>query len=202
MIHLTPLRDLTLNAPPSVGRAAFLSAASGLVEIGQYLYVVADDELQLGVFPAQGNAHGNLLRLRAGELPDSYKQRKAHKPDFEVLVRLPPFAGFPGGALLAMGSGSTTNRNTGALLSLAADGRAFGMPRSIDLSGVYGPLAPRFHTLNIEGAVVVGDTFVLMQRGNKHDAQSAYVHLRLPDVLAALASTNSLGAAVPTKIRS
>ena len=79
MIKLTPVRELTLKAPPSAGRPAHLSAASGLVRVGGQLYVVADDELQLGVFPAIGNAPGDLLRLFPGELPRSHKPRKAKK---------------------------------------------------------------------------------------------------------------------------
>jgi hypothetical protein len=201
MIHLTPLRELMLSTPSRAGRPPFLSAASGLIEFGPYLYVVADDELQLGRFPVNGPAPGELLRLLPGELPDSYADRKALKPDFEVLVRLPPIDDGASATLLALGSGSKPNRDIGALISLAADGRAIGLPRSIDLSGIYRALAPLFHTLNIEGAVVVGDEFVLMQRGNKHQTQCAYVRLPLPDVLAALASTGSLGDSPPTAIR-
>jgi hypothetical protein len=69
MIHLTPLRELTLTTL-SQREPSFLSAASGLVAIGSHLYVVADDELQLGRFPADGDAPGELLRLRPGVLPD------------------------------------------------------------------------------------------------------------------------------------
>jgi hypothetical protein len=203
MLHLTPLRELMLAAPSRAGRPSFLSAASGLVEIGPYLYVVADDELQLGRFPVNGPAPGELLRLHPGELPDSDADRKALKPDFEALVRLPPLDGGTGATLLALGSGSTPNRDAGALISLTADGRAVGSPRSIDLSGIYRALAPRFHTLNIEGAVVIGDELVLMQRGNRHQPQCAYVRLALPGVpgvLGALASIGSLGDAAPIAI--
>lgn len=200
MIRLTPLRELTLTAPSRPGRPPFLSAASGLVEIGPFLYVVADDELLLGRFPAHGAALGELLRLRPGELPDAPADRKARKPDFEALVRLPSVDG-AGATLLALGSGSTSNRNAAALISLAADGRAMGAPRSIDLSGLYRELAPRFDTLNIEGALVAGDELVLMQRGNRRQPQCACIHLPLAAILAALASANSLGNATPNAIR-
>jgi hypothetical protein len=201
MIHLTPLRELTLTTPSSRGRPSFLSAASGLVALGSHLYVVADDELQLGRFPQSGDAPGELLRLLPGVLPDPYAERKARKPDFEALVRLPPLDGGAAGTLLALGSGSAPNRYTGALMSVTEDGVAVGTPRTIDLSGIYGAIAPQFHTLNIEGAVVVGDQLVLMQRGNKHQSQCAYVHLHLADVLAALASTDSLGSAAVIDVR-
>jgi len=200
MIKLTPVRELTLKAPSSTSRPAHLSAASGLVRVGEYLYVVADDELQLGVFPAIGNSPGDLVRLFSGELPDSQKQRKADKPDLEVLIRLPPFVNFPTGALLALGSGSTPNRRTGSLLSLDARGRVIGLPCSIDLTGIYMPLQRQFTTLNIEGAVVFGDEFVLLQRGHNKQPQSACIRFRLADVTAALGTTQSLGTAAPIAI--
>ena len=49
-LSLQRLRELDLEAPSEPGRPAFVSAASGLVCVGNYLYVVADDELSLGVF--------------------------------------------------------------------------------------------------------------------------------------------------------
>ncbi len=201
MIHPTLLRELTLTAPSRRGRPCFLSAASGLVVVGSHLYVVADDELQLGRFPAVGGAPGELLRLLPGELAASYPDRKAQKPDFEVLLQLPPVADRAAATLLAMGSGSTPNRCAGALISVDANGLAIGVPRTIDLGGVYRTIAPRFHTLNIEGAVIVGQQLVLMQRGNKHQSQCAYIHLHLPAVLDALTSKSSLGDGPPIEVR-
>ena len=201
MIHVNPVRQLTLRSPAGPGRPKHLSAASGLVEAGERLYVVADDELQLGVFPATGDSSGDLVRLFPGELPDGYQARKAQKPDLEVLVRLPAFTGHNAGALLALGSGSATNRRTGALIPLDALGRVDGPAVPIDLRGIYDPLAPQFHTLNIEGAVVCGEHFVLLQRGNRHQTQGASIHLDLANTLSALASTQSLGTAAPMNIR-
>ncbi|HTK99528.1 MAG TPA: hypothetical protein VL379_15955 [Pseudomonadales bacterium] len=201
MIRLTPLRELTLTTPSSRGRPPFLSAASGLVALGSHLYVVADDELQLGRFPQSGDAPGELLRLRPGLLPDAYAERKARKPDFEALVRLPPLDDRAAGTLLALGSGSTPNRYTGALISVTEDGFLVATSRAIDLGDIYRTIAPRFHTLNIEGGVIVGEQLVLLQRGNKHQSQCAYVRLHLPDVLAALASTDSLGNVAPIGVR-
>jgi len=68
--------------------------------------VVADDELHLGVFHATDAGPGHLMRLFPGRLPHPKAARKARKPDAEALTRLPPFAGCPHGALLAIGSGS------------------------------------------------------------------------------------------------
>jgi hypothetical protein len=201
MLHLNPVRQLALHAPSSPGRPRYISAASGLVEVGEYLYVVADDELLLGVFPTNGDAPGDLVRLFPGELPDAYKRRKAAKPDLEVLLHLPPFAGYGYGALLALGSGSTSNRTTGALIALDAAGRTRGPAAAVDLRGIYDPLGSRFQTLNIEGAVISGSELVLLQRGNKQHSQCAYIHLELAPVLQALASTQSLGSAAPSTVR-
>lgn len=201
MLRLNPVRQLALKAPSSPGRPRYISAASGLVEVGEHLYVVADDELQLGVFPATGGAPGDLVRLFPGELPDAYKTRKAAKPDLETLVRLPPLPGHAYGALLALGSGSTTNRMTGALIALDSAGRTSGRATEIDLRGVYDPLATRFQTLNIEGALISGNEVVLLQRGNKLGTACAYIHLDLGAVLQSLASTHSLGSAAPAAIR-
>ncbi len=201
MINATIVRELALRTPAGPGRRAHLSAASGLVPAGEWLYVVADDELHIGVFPATGDAPGELIRVFPGELPDGLHKRKARKPDLEALTRLPPFSGHRHGALLALASGSKPNRQRGALLSLDARGGVVGAPRTIDLSGIYGPLAARFPALNIEGAVVIGDQLRLMHRGSAADPTNAVIRLSLPDVLHALDAANSIGAAAPLAIQ-
>lgn len=82
-----------------------LSAASGLVRLGQRLYVVADDELHLGIFKdstvtGQAPSKGKLLRLLEGDLPNKMEKRKKAKPDLETLALLPALPGFDTGALL------------------------------------------------------------------------------------------------------
>lgn len=54
--ELALLRELTLSRAPQAGRALHLSAASGLVCCGEWLYVIADDENHLGVFPLADHA--------------------------------------------------------------------------------------------------------------------------------------------------
>src|ERR1044072_5392942 len=122
MIALTKLRDLDLAAGPAAGRPAHLSAASGLACINSFIYVVADDELHLGVFRNGHREPGHLIRLFDGELPDAKADRKRQKPDLEALTLLPACEGHPHGLLLALGSGSTPNRRRGALLGLDAQG--------------------------------------------------------------------------------
>ncbi|WP_457447076.1 DUF6929 family protein [Roseateles sp. P5_E4] len=60
----------------------YLSAASGLVQLGPRLFVVADDEHTLAVFDVSGERPGQLHRLFGGELPDKPKARRAAKPDW------------------------------------------------------------------------------------------------------------------------
>ncbi len=113
-INLTPVRELTLSitAPRSAvpqGRPYFLCAASGLVGIEDKFYVVADDELSLGIFPVSGDGPGKLFPVFHGELPEHPSERKEQKPDLEAITYLsrehfPPF-----GAILVVPSGSKPN---------------------------------------------------------------------------------------------
>lgn len=167
MIHPTKIRELLLSHATSEKRAPHLAAASGLVNIDRTLYVVADDENHLGIFSADTHAPGDLIRLFEGTLPEKTKKRKAEKRDLETLTHLPAFAGYAHGALLALGSGSKPNRATGVLLGLGANGQVNVAPQHIDLASLYDDLRNEFDALNIEGAVVSGNDFVLLQRGNK-----------------------------------
>ena len=162
---------------------SFLSAASGLVRVGNRLYVVADDENHLGVFDADASATGRLIRLFDGDLPESKKKRKAEKDDLESLLHLPATAAWPSGALLALGSGSRPTRFSGALLTLDANGEAHGPARVVDLSPLYADASARFDALNIEGAFIVGDALLLLQRGSTR-SPSAVIRFPLARVMA------------------
>ena len=159
------LRTLSVEAGSHPRGLPFLSAASGLVRVRDRFYVVADDELHLGVFPVDSTAPLRLVRVLEGELPRSPKKRKAQKPDLECLLLLPASDEYPYGSLLALGSGSRANRFTGASLGLDARGDAAGPARQIPLEPLYADLVGRFDKLNIEGAFVVGDSLMLLQRG-------------------------------------
>lgn len=179
---LVPTRHgaLWLEAGQHPQGRVHLSAASGLVRSGAQLFVVADDELHLGVFGdtlGGGGAlqPGRLLRLLAGDLPADKGPRKKAKPDFETLALLPPLPGCACGALLALGSGSRPNRETGVLLALAAPGVLNGRTAIVPLAALYAPLRKRFADLNIEGAWVSSGELLLLQRGNKGDARSACI---------------------------
>ena len=192
MIHAERIRELVLGSPSSPHRGQ-VSAASGLVLVGDFLYVVADDEHHLGVFRAEGNREGELIRIFPGDLPQARRARKAEKPDLEVLTRLPSFDGYPAGALLALASGSKPNRRTGAVLGLDASGAIVGRPRPIDLSDLYIPLELQCPALNIEGAVIAGSELILLQRGSKGHPTNASIHMPLADVLDAISTGDSVG---------
>lgn len=172
MLNVQILRTLQLDAD---SKRVHLSAASGLVRTGQRLYVVADDENMLGVFGLADERPGTLLRLFRGELPAAPEARKAAKPDLEALVLLPAFAGYPHGALLALGSGSRPQRQRAAWLVLDASGGPQGEVREIDLTGLYAPLQARHTLLNIEGGFVSDGKFCLLQRGNQADPSNLLI---------------------------
>lgn len=179
------IRELTLASPPNADSARHISAASGMAVAGEFLYVIADDELHLGVLDRSGAGACTLVRLFPGELPNGPAERKALKPDLEALVRLPSFPGYPHGALLALASGSKPNRRTGAVLMLDESGRVAGQPCPYDLTLFYSSLESRFPALNIEGAVVLGDELVLLQRGSKARPENALISFPLHEIIRA-----------------
>lgn len=191
MIDLRQLRQLTFSTSQSA-QPDHLSAASGIVVAGRFLYVVADDELHLGVFDLAGRSDGVKRRLIPGNLPVEAAARKAHKPDLEALVRLPRFGGYPAGALLAFASGSTPNRQTGVLFGVDDSGALTGAPSAVDLSALYAALRHRFPALNIEGATVCDRQLVLLQRASGGDPENGLIRLSLVDVLHALSGTGEL----------
>lgn len=192
-VRLRRLRTLRVDGSSAPGRGAFISAASGLVAAGRWLYVIADDELHLGVFAARGRQPGSLVRLLPGTLPGAGKRRKARKADFEALVLLPRFAGFPHGALLALGSGSRPSRRLGVLVPLDQSGAMSGDPQSVDLSGLYRALGDRLGEVNVEGAVVLGTELCLLNRGHPQSGGSALVRVSLRSVQREIARHGAIG---------
>ena len=183
MLELTPVCELMLQAPASEGRGTYLAAASGLLQVKEYLYVVADDENHLGIFSSEQPAEaGTTLTLLEGVLPDEYEERKAAKPDFEALILLPAFEQYKHGALLALGSGSKKKRRQGVVLGLDIHGAINTEPHIVDFSELYEVLKQRFAKLNIEGGFVRGATLYLLQRGNKKNSENALIALSWVEV--------------------
>jgi hypothetical protein len=158
-----------------------LSAASGLVQRGRRLYVIADDEHHLAVFDDRGASEGHWLRLFEGELPDKPKRRKAAKPDLETLIELPTSVDLPFAALLALGSGSRPNRQTGLLMPFDAQGELNDPPYLIDLEPLYEPLRRELGDLNIEGGLYRANELLLLQRANRGAARSVAMHFAWDD---------------------
>jgi hypothetical protein len=175
-IRWRALRSCTLNPSHHPRGAAHVAAASGLVCANGRAYVVADDEHHLAIY-SDLESPGRLLRLAPlaeGELPADPAQRKRRKPDLEILMRL------PGGGLLALGSGSSAQRERGWFVALDPRGEPARRPRSssrpsrpsspcrvIDLTPLYTPLRTRLGEINIEGAMCLGVEFVLLHRGGE-----------------------------------
>lgn len=201
MITVRQLRELDLEPCGTAPGVRYISAASGMAMIGKSLYVVADDELHLGVFDSTTVAPGQRTRLMPGELPDSPRERKAMKPDFEALVRLPAFEGYGFGALLALPSGSRPNRRTGVAWAIGADDRLGGEPRQFDLTRFYAKLEESIPGLNIEGAVVSGKRLVLLHRGGKMRPQSALAYLSLPQVQQAICADSQVAETPSVEVR-
>lgn len=179
MIDTHLLQKLQLEAPQasedSTVVASFIGAASGLSRIGDTLFVVADDALHLGIFDATQPRPGKIMPLLPGALSSDPTTRKAQKPDFEVLTHWQDYNGAPGGALLALGSGSKKHRCKGVLIPLDTRGQPTGNPQEFDLAPLYSALANHLVGLNIEGAVITGNEVWLFQRGNSAGGKNAIV---------------------------
>ena len=164
------LRPLTLDAQAHPRGQAHIAAASGLVCVHGRAYVIGDDEQQLAVYADAGSV-GELHRIVAGKLPRSKAARKKRKPDFESLFLL------NAGMLVALGSGSRPTRERGALVALNSAGIPLAAQEPFQLGPLYEPLRARLGSLNIEGAFMLGNELVLLQRGLAHDAGGASMSL-------------------------
>jgi hypothetical protein len=194
MAELDKLRDLTLTSTQE-GRPDHLSAGSGLVRRGDYVYVIGDDELDLAIFRLSHAGPGELVPLFEGQLPAAAGERAKEKPDLEALTVIPPFRFNPYGALLALGSGSGETRDRGFMWSLESDGSLRGFPRVVDISPLYGFLGQHVAgELNIEGVAVTEERLALFQRGNSEGGRSQVFYLSLKEVMTSLSSDFSVDA--------
>ena len=183
-LELTKLRELDLAEAISEGRGAHMGAASGVVRRGNYVYVIADDELALGIFQLSDPGPGEWKRVLPGSLPEDEGERKSAKPDLEALTALPPFKETPFGGLLGLGSGSDSEggRDRGFFWAFAADGSLQGEPSVIDFSPLHEMLREKLGGLNIEGAAVLADELWLFHRGNEGEAGNVVAEIALNDL--------------------
>lgn len=177
------LRDLNVDPQLHPRGQGHLSAASGLVRVQRRLYVVADDELHLGCFGNTGRAAVQLIRLFDGKLPHDAKKRKKTKLDIETLLQLPALPGYPFGALMALGSGSSPKRCQAVLVPLDAKGALIHRLAYVDFAPLYARLRRTFDDLNIEGAFFAQGRLCLLQRGNKGNSPSAVIRFDWKSVL-------------------
>ena len=182
MLLAHPLRTLTVDPQLHPRGQPHLSAASGLVCANGRAYVVADDEHHLAVFRDR-DTPGELHRLFSTDLPQSTDARKRLKSDLETLVLLPAVGMSPTAALLALGSGSHPNRNTGVVIPLDGDGEPSPNVRAFDLTPLYEPLRAQLGEINIEGAMVIGDELVLLNRGVAGLSDNAAARFCLSDLV-------------------
>ena len=147
----------------------YIAAASGLVLAHNRFYLVPDDENFIIGINKDLKASGELYQVFPGVLPEDKKDRKKLKPDFECMLHLPDM-----NALLCIPSGSKKNRNRGALVELSNHEIT-----EISFKHVYQELEDLYPELNIEGAVLIGETIRLFQRGNGKLHQNAVIDLNL-----------------------
>lgn len=192
MIGVDKLRDLNLEGPSGAAQVDYVSAASSLVYHRNTIFVIADDELSLAVFPSEGTEPGYMTKILEGRLSADPDERKGEKADLESLSWLEPFAAHEHGALLALGSGSGPNRDKGALIPLEADGAPSEDNDMVELGPLYEHLESDLKELNIEGAAVRGTVFTLFQRGNSDHGPNARIDLDLESTLRSLSNREPL----------
>lgn len=199
MLPVRKIRDLTLEAASGDENSASVSAASALVHLGTTLFVIADDEKQLSIFPDEARAPGFKMQILSGPAPRSKEERARTKPDLESLEVLPPWPGAPSGALISLGSG-TKHRDRGVLVPLGSDEMPTGEAEELDLEPLYDHLRAEIEGFNLEGCAVRGETLHLFQRGNAEGAKNARIDLSLPAMQEALADSRPILPAYVTGI--
>lgn len=185
VLPTVPIGTLLLPAPLEPGRPAHMSAASGVVAVGDEWVVVSDDENSLGIYDPAFSKPGRALRALPGVLPAAKDERGKHKPDFEAAVIIPAGVGNArrGAWLLAVPSGSKTSRQRGAAVHVSAEGQLGRAARPVDLAPLFEALRRQIGDgLNIEGAVVRGDQLILMHRGNSERGYNALIEVPLAAV--------------------
>ncbi|MGE0525755.1 MAG: hypothetical protein AB7G93_19240 [Bdellovibrionales bacterium] len=170
------------------GQREVLAAASGLIRLGDFLWITADDLHHLIQVPLDGSLCGQGHRIFPGDLPAGRKARKRVKPDTEALIHIP----WNNQALLvALPSGSKPHRIRGAVVILDSENRIVSV-ETADFSSLLQALDQRVPDLNIEGGAVWNDKLVLLQRGNGKAGFNGVVELDLASFISAVLSSGKM----------
>lgn len=191
MLPVRKETELRLARPQGATESPRIEAASGLAIVNEVVYVIADDEAYLAIFPEMGTQAGTTVDILDVDIPTDPSERKKHKPDLESLTPLRPFGRFTHGGIIALGSGSGEGRDLGAFAILESDGRvesAF----QLDASPLMKELASQIPGLNLEGTAVTGGVLRVLQRGNDAGSYNAHIDLDRKGVLDAIAASRPL----------
>lgn len=185
-VKLQVIKELTLEKELSLGRAAFVSAASGLVKRGEDFFIISDDELHLFRFKIDDKFLKSFI-LSEKELPVKKDKRKKQKPDFESLFFLEKNLWAPHGALIAWPSGSTKNRKTAKIIEFDEKG-ALLKPQPVDIGELVGKIRELVKDVNMEGIAVVNERIWILQRGSGVRAENGILELEASEWLKGLKS--------------
>ncbi len=172
------------------GNETFLTAASGLVRTETKIYVVADNDLKLGILDIEDGSR-TLDAILPGVLPIDEKARKKEKPDFESMFRVSD-ARLPSDGLVAFPSGSTEKRFTAVYVPTRADGSVNlnGIVK-FDLTPIFRPLVEKYGAINIEGSLIEGDRLVLFHRGNSEGDSNKIFEFKKSDFIDLIMGINN-----------
>lgn len=167
MITSTLVRPLEVDAASHPRGQPHISSASGLLIVGDWFYIVADDENHLVALRSTDVESGALrmLPLLEMQLPGDHAERKHKKRDLEALFHVPGNERRPP-IMIAWGSGSRAQRDFAYVVNLDANGNIASTARAVCLTRLHDVLRSRIGELNIEAGLVQGDALWLFSRAN------------------------------------
>ncbi|MGJ7901785.1 DUF6929 family protein [Lysobacter sp. 1R34A] len=168
MILTTPVRSLEIDPASHPRGQPHISSASGLAIVGDWFYIVADDENHLIALRSDDVEVGALrmLPLLEAPLPADPAERKRRKRDLEALFPVPGDED-RSPMLVAWGSGSRAQRDFAYVVGLSANGSLAGAARAVSLTRLHDVLRRHVGELNIEAGLVKGEDLYLFSRANR-----------------------------------
>jgi hypothetical protein len=146
------------GADAALDRPGHVRASSALVWLGERLIVVQDDAAFLGILdPATALVDDVPFLTQVPRTFDAARGNKADKPDLEA-------AYVDGDLLVALGSGGPLPARRAAVTwRPGEEPRVIALPRLFE--AISAAVLPAGTSLNLEGAVLDGDTVILANRG-------------------------------------